>query len=147
MSQYIISGARCRFFLGGQPMGWGQGVTISEEISQEPAHVLDMLEAAEHVPVAYTVQLQVQLFKVPTKDLVMANLWPSSAPTPELRRRFIIDFPEMSAEIYDSHLNIPVAKIYRIKPRSRSVQYQARGIVSTNAQFVAIHFADEGTTD
>jgi len=145
MAQNILTGAFARFFLNGQRVGWAMGVTVTEDIVQEPAVVLDMLVPAEHVTTAYTVQMQCQIYKVPTKDLVAAGLWPGMGQTPDEHKRLLVDFPEMNAEIWDTYNDLPVGKIYRIKPRTRNIAYNARGLIASNCTFVAIYFADEGT--
>jgi len=147
MAQNILTGGRARFFLNGIRVGWAQGVTVVEDIVQEPAMVLDMLVPAEHVTTAYTVQLTAQIYKVPRKDLVSVGLWPKMGRTHDEHKALLVDFPEMTAEVWDSYLDIPVMKVYGIKPRTRNLAVQARGLVSTNCTFVALYFSDEGTAD
>lgn len=147
MAQNILTGGRARFYLNGQRVGWAMGVTVSEDIVQEPAVVLDALVPAEHVVTGYTVQLQCQIYKVPQKDLVASGLWPQMGRTPDEHKAILVDFPEMTAEIWDSYLDIPVGKVYRVLPRTRNIAIQARGLVATNCTFVAIYFSDEGSAD
>ncbi len=147
MAQNVFTGGHARFFLNGVRVGWAMNVTITEDIVQEPAIVLDMLVPAEHVTTAYTVQMQCSIYKVPTKDLVAAGLWPEAGITPDDQKRILVDFPEMNAEIWDTYNNLPVGKVYRIKPRTRNIAVQARGLVATNCTFVAIYFSDEGSSD
>lgn len=147
MAQNILTGGRARFFLNSQRVGWAMGVTITEDIVQEPAVVLDSLVPAEHVVTGYTVQLQCQIYKVPQKDLVISGLWPQMGRTPDEHKAILVDFPEMTAEVWDSYLDIPVGKVYRVLPRTRNIAIQARGLVATNCTFVAIYYSDEGSAD
>jgi len=146
MAQNILTGGRARFFLNGVRVGWAMGVTVTEDITQEPAVVLDSLVPAEHVTTAYTVQMQAQIYKVPQKDLVASGLWPQMGRTPDELKSKLIDFPEMTAELYDTYAGVAVGKVYRIKPRTRAIAIQARGLVASNLTFVAIYFADEGSS-
>jgi hypothetical protein len=147
MAQQVLSGGRARFFIDGNPIAFASSVTISEEIVQEPVNVLDTLRPIEHVVTAYTVQMQCQIFKVPRRDLVDLGLWPEQGATPDEHKRILVDFPDMSAEIWDTQLDVPVAKVYGVKPRSRNITIQARGLIATQCTFVALYFADEGSAN
>ncbi len=142
----ILSGGRAKFSINGQSMGFATGVSVTETITQEPAHVLDSLVPAEHVTTAYTVQLQCTIYKVPIKDLVQQGLWPTAGGDSDTNKLELIDFPEMSAEIVD-YDGTSIMRVYRVKPQSRTVNFQARGIVMTNCTFVAVYMADEGSPD
>jgi len=146
MPQNILTGGRCRLLLDGKRMGWAFGVTVGEDIVQEPVNVLDNLMPAEFEITGYQVTLQANIYRVPKQDLVAAELWPKSGRTPEEVRRMLLDFPELAAEMWDTYTSTPVGKIYRVKPRSRNIAVQARGLVSNNCQFTAIQYADEGTS-
>lgn len=146
MAQNILTGGRCRLLIDGKRMGWAFGVTVNEEILQEPAVVLDNLMPAEYEVTGYQVSVQANVYRIPKKDLVTNNLWPKSGRTPEEVRRMLLDFPEMAMEMWDTYTSTAVGKVYRVKPRTRSIQIQARGLVSNNCQFTAIQYADEGTT-
>lgn len=147
MAQDILTGGRCRFLLNGLRMGWALNVNVSEDILQEPANVLDMLEPIEYIITGYQVSMDCSIFRLPKKDLVQNGLWPASGRTPDERKSLLIDFPEMSAELWDTHISTPVGKIYRLKPRSRRIGVQARGLVASNITFTCIHYSDEGSSD
>src|SRR5512136_1501543 len=131
----VLTGGRARFFLNGLRIGWAMGVTVTEDITQEPVNTLDALVPAEHATTGYTVQMQCNIYKVPTKDLVAAGLWPRAGRTPDEQKMILYSFPELTAELWDSFLDVPVGKVYRIKPRTRNIQVQARGLVAVNCTF------------
>lgn len=147
MAENVLTGGRARFFLNDQPMGWASNVSVTEDIALEPVMVLDQFVPAEHATTAYTVQLQAQIFKVPKSDLVSVGLWPQAANRPDSNKLNLLNFPEMTASMYDETSDSEVMKLFRVKCRSRTIQVTARGLVSTNATFVAIYFGDEGTSD
>jgi len=147
MSQNVLTGGRARFYLHGQRMGWAMGVTVTENYQQEPVNVLDNLAPAEFCTTAYTVSLRAQVYRVPMKDLVAANLWPQMGRNPDELKRNILNFPAMSAELYDAHTDTVVGKVFGIQPNSRNIAVNARGLVATDIGFVALYFADEGSPD
>lgn len=147
MASNVLVGGRAQFWLNGSRMGWAMGCNITEDITQEPVNVLDMIMPAEHVATYYVVQMQCQIYKVPTKDIVAAGLWPMSGKTADDQKRILVEFEPMTAQIWDSYLQIPVAKLRGLKPRTRSMQVQARGLVATNCTFVGLYFGDEGTAE
>jgi hypothetical protein len=147
MAQQVLSGGRARFFIDANPIAYATSVTITEDIVQEPVNVLDTLRPIEYSVTAYTVQLQCQIFKVPRSDLVDLGIWPEQGTTPDEHKRILVDFPEMTAEIWDTQLDIPVAKVYGVRPRSRNITIQARGLVATQCTFVALYYADEGSSN
>ena len=147
MSQNVLTGGRARFFLEGQRMGWAMGVTVTENYQQEPVNVLDNLAPAEFATTAYSVNMRCQMYRVPMKDLVAAQLWPQMGRTPDELKRNILNFPPMSAELYDSHTDTVVGKVFGIVPNSRNIAVNSRGLVASDIGFMALYFADEGSPD
>jgi hypothetical protein len=145
MAQKVLTGGRCKFFLNNQPLGHAMGVNVTENIAQEPVNVLDDLRPIEYATTGYTVQMRVQLYRVPNEDLVAAGLWPQQGKEPDEMKTLFLGFEPMTAALYDSHTNAYVGKLTGVVPTSRNLNFQARGLIMTDASFLAITYADEGS--
>ena len=71
----MITGARARFSINGQKVGYAQGVTIADGIEYFPAEVLDNIEVEEHVPLSYRVNsFTCRMFRI-VGDTVKSKGW------------------------------------------------------------------------
>lgn len=130
-----FSGARAIFMINSVPVGFAGGVSGEETIDYEPVDVLNLLEVREHVPVAYRVSLNAQVFRVIGNSLKAAGVLP--------RQRDIISSGVMEAAIQDS-LTGQTAQLFQgVRCSGHSFDVTARGIVSENVTFVAIRTLDE----
>ena len=134
----VLSGARARFTIEGVPVLYATNVNYSEEIQYDPVEVLDLLEVAEHVPVAYRVNLTSQHVRVVTKPIKNRDgilMFPTLAS--------ILTSPELTASIEDNVTGEVLAVIQRCKASRYSVNIGARGIVLTDTEWVCIRIKDE----
>lgn len=134
----VLSGARARLMIDGVPVLYATNVNYSEEIQYDPVEVLDLLEVAEFVPVAYRVTFTSQHVRVvtnPIKNRDGIQIFPS---LPD-----ILQAPDLTAAIEDNVTGEVLANIQRVKASRYTVNIGARGIVLTDVEFVAIRIEDE----
>jgi hypothetical protein len=134
----VLSGARARLLLEGVPVLYATNVNYSEEIQYDPVEVLDLLEVAEFVPVAYRVTFTSQHVRVvtnPIKNRDGIQVFP--------RLSDILRAPDLTAAIEDNVTGEILASIQRVKASRYTVNIGARGIVLTDVEFVAIRIEDE----
>ena len=149
MANEIFSGARAKFMIGEQTIGYCAGVSGEEAIDYEPVETLEFLEVREHVPVAYRASLSAAFFRLVGSSLK------------EYRGRFdetdgLSIFPKfdsiltngaLSATIVNSkpENEVPsiIAKFTEVRAASKTFDVSSRGIVTENCSFVAIKQMDE----
>lgn len=145
MSNRVLSGGRAEFFLNGYSMGFATGVDINENIRQEPVNVLNNLRPVEFAVTGYSVSFTVNEYRLPNSDLVDAGLWPQMGRTAEEMKRNFLNFEPMTADLYDTFTSTMVGKLFGVVPQTRRITFTQQGLVMTNATFLALGFADEGS--
>jgi hypothetical protein len=130
-----FSGARALFFINGAPVGFAGGVSGSEDIEYSTIDVLNLLEVREHVPVAYRVSLNAQIFRVVGNSIKAQGIMP--------RLEDIITSDDMEAAIQDSVTANTVQLFQGVRCSGHSFDISARGVVSESVPFVAIRTIDE----
>lgn len=130
-----FSGARALFFVNGAPVGFAGGVSGDESIEYTPIDVLNLLEVREHVPVAYRVTLNAQIFRVVGNSIKAQGIMP--------RLEDIITSDDLEAAIQDSVTANTVQLFQGVRCSGHSFDISARGVVSENVPFVAIRTIDE----
>lgn len=134
----VLSGARARFMLNGVKVMYCTSVNYSEEIEYAPVEVLDQLEVAEHVPIAYRVTLSGQMVRVITNSIKLRDGVPIM---PRLEE--ILSAGDLTATIEDRVTGRILANIERVKCSRYTQNIGARGIVLNDVDFVAIRIRDE----
>ena len=134
----VISGARTRLLLEGVPVAYATNCTIGEEYQMDPVEVLDLLEVAEHVPVAYRVTFTAQMVRMVTKPIKNRD---GVAIFPKLRD--VLTAGELTGALEDSVTGTVLSNIERVKASRYTNNIGARGIVLTDVEFVAIRIEDE----
>lgn len=135
MTSNTLSGARAVFMLNSVPVAFAGGVSAEESISYEAIDVLALLEVREHVPVAYTVSLNAQIFRVVGQSLRRLGIMPN--------QEDIITSGDMEAAIQDVVTRNTIALFTNVRCSGRSFDVTARGVVMENCPFVAIKMLDE----
>lgn len=131
-----FSGVRARFKVAGVKVGYAGGVSGEEAIDYEPVNVLDKLEVAEHVPVAYRVSLSANIFRVLGNSLKSLGIMPTESN--------ILTSGALSASIDDSaDGDRPMLIIEGLKATTKTFDVTARGIVSEAVNFVGLRMKDE----
>jgi hypothetical protein len=135
----VLSGARARLKIEGVNVMYATNVTFGEEIQHDPVEILDLLEVAEHVPVAYRVTFTSQHVRVVTNPIKNRD---GVVIFPKLKD--ILTSGELSGSIEDSVTGTLLANIQRVKASRYTTNIGARGIVLTDVEFVAIRIEVEG---
>jgi hypothetical protein len=131
----VFSGARARFKINGNVVGFGAGVSGSESIDYEPVDVLDLLEVREFVPVAYRATLSAQIFRVIGSSLKALGIFPTE--------ENILTSGDLTATVEDILTGNTMASFQACKCQEHTFDITARGIVSENVNFVTIRLRDE----
>lgn len=147
MAQKVFTGSRARFFFNGSKLGHTLNITITETIGQELVQVLDNLAATEVATVSIAWTIRVRKYRIPNEDIVTSGLWPAAGRTPDELKRNLLNFGPLSADVYDSHTDAKVAHVWGVYPQTRTMDIQARGLVSHDCTFIALGFSDEGSPD
>jgi len=134
----VLSGARARLSIDGVKVMYATNVSYSEEIQHDPVEVLDQLDVAEHVPVAYRVTFTAQMVRVITNPIKLRD---GVVIMPRLED--ILSSPELTATVEDRVTGSTVANIERVKCVRYTQNVGARGIVLQDVEFVAIRIRDE----
>ena len=134
MASKTFSGARALFLINSNPIGFAGGMSGSEEIDYEPVDTLNYLEVREHVPVAYRVSLNAQVFRVVGESLKKLGIIP--------RLEEIITSGDLEA-VQDSVTGQTIALFTGVRAAAQNFDVTARGLVQTAVSFVAIRHYDE----
>lgn len=143
----VISGARSLFLFNGEVVGFASGISGSEEYQYEAIDTLDHLEVREHVPVAYRVSLQAQMFRTVSQGASDDVNAPGSIKQQQIFPTFsnIFRIQGVDAVIQDDkQLTGKVLHQYQgVKTSSYNFNITARAVVGMNVSFVAIRALDE----
>ena len=165
MSTNTFSGARAIFRIGGQKVAFAANVEGSEEIQYEPVDVLDNLEVQEHVPVGYRVTFSCGLFRTvrgtpagpgigdtaglprqPTNGVHGSVKEMGFFPKTGQNITTVLTSGVLTCTIEDRLSKKIIMQLEECKMSSHNFSVTARGIVSTNCQWVAIRMKDESET-
>lgn len=135
MASNVFSGARARFKIDGNIIGFAGGVNGSESIDYEPIDVLDLLEVREFVPVAYRATLSAQIFRVIGQSVKALGIFPT--------QENILTSGDLTCAVEDVKTGNTMAQFEACKAQEHSFDITARGIVSENVTFVTIRLRDE----
>lgn len=135
MASNVFSGARARFKVDGNIVGFAAGVSGSESIDYEPVDVLDLLEVREFVPVAYRATLSAQIFRVIGSSLKGIGIFPIE--------ENIITSGDLTCTVEDKITGNTMAQFENCRAQEHTFDVTARGIVSENVTFVTIRLRDE----
>ena len=138
MASNTFSGARAIFLIDSVPIAFAGSMSGEETVDHEPVDVLNNLAVAEHVPVAYRVSLNAQVFRVignSVRSLGDGGILP--------KVEEIIQRPDLTAAVQDSITERTMALFTGVRCSGHSWDVTARGIVSDNINFVAIKVAME----
>ena len=143
----VFSGARAKFFIGSNPVGFCAGVSGEEAINYEPVDTIDFLEVREHIPVAYRASLSAAFFRLinsPLKQYAGKNNETGGVEIfPKLGN--ILTSGALSAAIVSNKVGTGaiIAKFEGVRAASKTFDVSARGVVTENCSFIAIKQMDE----
>ena len=140
----ILTGARCRFSVNGKTIGYARNVNFSESIQYEPIDVLDNIETEEHVPVGYSVTMSASMFRIVGATLKSEGLFPVGGANAEERlQNVLLQSGIMNATVEDTKSGKTITEVQQVKVQTHNWGIDARGVVGTDVEFVAIRIADE----
>jgi len=140
----LITGARCRFSVNGQVIGYARNVSGGETVQYEAIDVLDNIETEEHVPVGYSVSLTASMFRIVGNSLKSAGLFPPTGKDPEEHLRNVLLLSGiMKATIEDTKTGKVIHEYSNVKVSSYNWQVDARGVMGNDIDFVGIRALDE----
>jgi hypothetical protein len=139
-----ITGARCRFSVNGQVIGYARNVSGGETIQYEALDVLDNIETEEHVPVGYSVTLTASMFRIVGSTLKSAGIFPHVGENSEEHLRNVLLLSGiMKATLEDTKTGKILYEYSSVKVSSYNWQVDARGIMGNDIDFVGIRALDE----
>lgn len=140
----IITGARARFSLNGQVIGYARNVSGGENIMYEEVNVLDNIEVEEHVPVGYSASLTASMLRIVGDTLKSAGLFPATGKNSEEHLRNVLLLSgNMKATLEDTKTGKIIQEYSSVKITSYNWQLDARGIMGTDIDFVCKRSIDE----
>lgn len=133
----VFSGARAKLIVDGAEIGFATGVSASEQIQLQRVDVLGNIDSQEIVPVGRVVSVQADFVRITNQSLNELGIMPRGGTTD------VINFPEITLEVYDQISDVPVWRVEGARCESRSWQVQSGSIVTANASFQARRLYDE----
>lgn len=137
MADPVFSGARAKLILNGEEIGFATGVSANESITHQRVDVLGNIDSQELVPVSRVVSAQADFVRITNSSLQELGVMPRG------NTADVINFPELTLEVYDQVSDVPVWRIEGARCESRSWQVQSGSIVTVNASFQARKLFDE----
>lgn len=140
----MITGARCRFSINGQVIGYARNVSGGETVQYEEVNTLDNIEVEEHVPVGYTANLSASMFRISGATLKSAGLFPSIGKNSEEHLiNILLISGNMKATLEDTQTHKIIAEYSGVKITNHNWQVDARGIMGNDVDFVCTRAYDE----
>lgn len=137
MAEPVFSGARAKLIVDGAEIGFATGVSASEQITHQRVDVLGNIDSQELVPVSRVVSVQADFVRITNTSLSDLGIMPRGATAD------VVNFPEITLEVYDQVSDVPVWRVEGARCESRSWQVQSGSIVTVNASFQARRLYDE----
>jgi hypothetical protein len=149
----VFTGARAKFYINGQAVGYCAGVSGEEAIDYEPVETLDFLEVREHIPVAYRASLSAAFFRLVGSSLKSYQGRQNDLGGMQIFPQFdkILTSGVLEAAIHNTKTSsdtgeaVPdvMAMFTSVRAASKTFDVSARGVVTENCSFVAIRQKDE----
>jgi len=163
MATQVISGARVVLKFGQFVLGYCINVGVTSAINYQPINVLGTLAVVEHVPVAYTVEMNASVSRIAALSRLAATatelggnagddkIQSSSPGTPDVANpqsprimpaynadgQEILKSGELEATIVDVVSGDAIMKVFGVRCSNKSVEFAAGSAVAENLTFVA----------
>ena len=138
MAYIAFSGARARLYFEGTVLaGWCTSVRGSENIMLQRVDVLGDVDSQEIEPVSRSVTMSADFVRIIGTSLQAMGIWPSGDTAS------VINFPEMSAVIFDEVGDNRLYKLEGLKCETRNFSVDRQGLMTVNATFQARKLFDE----
>jgi hypothetical protein len=132
-----FAGARAKILANGKEIGWAQGVNGQENIALQRVDVLGDIDTQEIEAIGRTVSFSCDFVRILDQSLAEMGIWPRGG------TEIVINFPELTFQIYD-HVDEKVRwQIDGAKCESRSWRVDRTGVMTTNATWQARKLYDE----
>ena len=141
----VLTGARVKLRVADKTIGYATVASYAESISYEPIMVLDQLEVAEHVPVAYDVSFSASHVRIIGTTLKGQDQFPGVGTGGEellLNTLALSSGAGMTASIEEQGGDT-IVELFDVKVTSHAMTVGARGVVGEDVTFVAIRANDE----
>jgi hypothetical protein len=133
-----ISGARARLYFNGTTLaGWCTNVRVNENTQLQRVDVLGDIDSQEIEPIGRTVTMTADFVRILAESLEEMGIWPRGG-TAE-----ILNFPEMSATIFDEVSGNAIYSVEGIRAESRNFTFDRGNLAQVNATFQARRVFDE----
>jgi len=139
----ILTGARARFSIDGQKLGYARNVTIREELQLDAVEVLGNIEVEEFAPTAYRVTFSASTFRIIGDSLKAKGWFPKTGRSVEEHLTNILNAGQMSATLEDTRTNTVFCTVQQVQIQSHNWTVESRSIVGEDVEFVAIRVTDE----
>lgn len=139
----IISGARAIFSLNSQVIGWARNFSMSESTEYIPIEVLNNIEVAHHVPIAYRVSASASMIRILNSSFKSLGFVPKIGTDPSSHIANILALPDMVCSIADTVTNTTLATITNVRISDTSFSVDSRGVMGMDCTFAAIRVLDE----
>lgn len=140
MASNVLSAPRAKLIVNGAngnvEVGYASNVSATENIALQRVDVLGDIDSKEIVPVNRTVSVQAGFVRLSGTSLQDLGLMPRGGTLD------VLNFPEVTIEVYDQVNDTPIWRIEGCRAESRNWTVQAGSIVSTNASFQARRMYD-----
>ena len=142
----VITGSRVKLQINNQLVGYATVASYVETITYEPVAVLDLMEIAEHVPVAYDVAFTASrvFFKTETLKGKMKMFPQRGSNNADLLNNLVSIGAQgqMTAVIIDANGDA-IVTLQGVKVTSHNLTFGARAVVGEDITFVAIRALDK----
>jgi hypothetical protein len=142
----LFTGARARFSINGQKVGYATSVNVTEEVSYEEVMCLDNVEVEEYVPTGYRVTFTARQFRIIGETLKSRGWFPKVGANGEDHLTNILTSGDLVATIEDTKTGKLFATLEQVKVASHNWTIDARGVVGEDMSFNAIRVKDESET-
>ncbi len=133
-----ISGARAKLYFNGTvEAGWATGVNINENISLQRIDVLGNAFSEEIETIGVSVTMTADFVRILGTSLQAMGIWPQGGTLD------LVNFPALTAHIFDESGETVIYKVTGLKGESRQVRLDRQGVMTTNASWQGIKVTDE----
>lgn len=135
-----VTGARCKLLINGVEVGFATGISITENIAQQPIDVLGDIDSVEIEPTGRSVSMSANMVRIKSQTMQSLGIWPKvDGGTVEA-----VNFPAMDGLVLDAvDADTVLYKVEGLKCQNRSLSVDSRGIMSLNVSFIGLRLFDE----
>lgn len=139
----IVSGARAIFALSSQVIGWARNLSMTESIEYIPVEVLNNIEVAHHVPIAYRVSMTASFIRILGASFKSLGFVPKVGVDATEHIRNILNLADLTASITDTVSNTVLQTVTNVRVGDTSLSVDARGLMGHDVSMTAIRVSDE----